>query len=75
MIDVLRIPLAPLSTYDLARFDSLALVDSQPRGGNVDLPRDKLPTLVFDPSAGDGLAWFMSRCAGGRTTTTTSTST
>jgi nanoRNase/pAp phosphatase (c-di-AMP/oligoRNAs hydrolase) len=48
MIQVLKIPLAPLSTINLARFDMIALVDSQPRTGNVSLPPDRFPNVVFD---------------------------
>jgi nanoRNase/pAp phosphatase (c-di-AMP/oligoRNAs hydrolase) len=48
MIEVLRIPLAPLSALDLSSFDSIALVDSQPHGGNVSLPDNRFPSIVFD---------------------------
>jgi nanoRNase/pAp phosphatase (c-di-AMP/oligoRNAs hydrolase) len=48
MITVLRIPLLPLARVDPSAFDALALVDSQPHGGNVTLPNGRLPIVVFD---------------------------
>jgi len=48
MIEVLRVPLKPLGGIDLASFDAIALVDTQPRAGNNSLPADRLPTIVFD---------------------------
>ncbi len=48
MIEVLRIPMRPLSSLRIETFDAIALVDSQPRTGNTSLPPDRFPDLVFD---------------------------
>jgi nanoRNase/pAp phosphatase (c-di-AMP/oligoRNAs hydrolase) len=48
MIQVLKVPLVPLSTIDLNSFDAIGLVDCQPHGGNVSLPEGRLPAVVFD---------------------------
>ncbi len=48
MITVLRIPLRPLTGIDLAAFDAVALVDTQPGTGNNSLPSDRMPLFVFD---------------------------
>jgi nanoRNase/pAp phosphatase (c-di-AMP/oligoRNAs hydrolase) len=48
MLEVLRIPLRPISELDVERFDSIGLVDTQPRTGNNSLPVDRIPRVVFD---------------------------
>jgi nanoRNase/pAp phosphatase (c-di-AMP/oligoRNAs hydrolase) len=48
MVDLLRIPLVPLSPRVLERHDAIALIDTQPLTGNNSLPADRLPQLVFD---------------------------
>ncbi|MDM7916730.1 MAG: bifunctional oligoribonuclease/PAP phosphatase NrnA [Candidatus Eisenbacteria bacterium] len=47
MIDVLRLPLRPLASFDLDSFDAFGIVDAQPGTGNNSLPPAR-PTIVFD---------------------------
>jgi nanoRNase/pAp phosphatase (c-di-AMP/oligoRNAs hydrolase) len=48
MIEVLRIPMRPLAGVRMASYDTVALVDSQPRTGNTTYPGRELPEIVFD---------------------------
>ena len=48
LIDMLRIPLKPIATFDVDRFDAIALVDTQPQAGNNSLPIHRTPAVVFD---------------------------
>ncbi len=48
MVELLRIPLVPLSDVVLDRHDAVALVDTQPGTGNNSLPDAILPRVVFD---------------------------
>lgn len=73
MITVLKIPLLPLARVDPSAFDTLALVDSQPHGGNVSLPGGDLPLIVFDHHpcrrSTRGVAYYDIRDDYGTTTT------
>ncbi len=48
MVDLLRIPLVPVSKLDLDSFDAVALVDTQPQVGNNPLPPALVPSIVID---------------------------
>jgi nanoRNase/pAp phosphatase (c-di-AMP/oligoRNAs hydrolase) len=48
MVEALRIPLAPVEELSLARFDRLAIVDSQPGTGNNSLPAKRRVDIVID---------------------------
>jgi nanoRNase/pAp phosphatase (c-di-AMP/oligoRNAs hydrolase) len=48
MVDVLRIQLTAIEELDPARFDALAIVDSQPGTGNNSLPADRPVDIVID---------------------------
>jgi nanoRNase/pAp phosphatase (c-di-AMP/oligoRNAs hydrolase) len=56
MVRELRIELAPFERLDLAAFDVMALVDTQPRTGNNSLPAERTPEIVIDhhPPRNDG---------------------
>jgi nanoRNase/pAp phosphatase (c-di-AMP/oligoRNAs hydrolase) len=47
-VRALRLELSHLRTVDLGSFQRFALVDTQPRTGNNQLPRERTPDLVFD---------------------------
>ena len=46
--EVLRVPLRPLESLDLTRYQAVALVDCQPGTGNTSLPDDFRPQVVID---------------------------
>jgi nanoRNase/pAp phosphatase (c-di-AMP/oligoRNAs hydrolase) len=48
MISYLGLKLSPLKEKDLEIYESVALVDTQPRAGNNSLPRRKLARVVID---------------------------
>jgi nanoRNase/pAp phosphatase (c-di-AMP/oligoRNAs hydrolase) len=48
MMDALRIPLVPADVLNIDRFDSIAIVDSQPGTGNNSLPSGKTVDIVID---------------------------
>jgi nanoRNase/pAp phosphatase (c-di-AMP/oligoRNAs hydrolase) len=48
MVEALRIPLTPMEELSLARFDRLAIVDSQPGTGNNSLPSKRRIDIVVD---------------------------
>jgi nanoRNase/pAp phosphatase (c-di-AMP/oligoRNAs hydrolase) len=48
LVTYLRIPLLPIAQLDPARYDAVALVDTQPGTGNNSLPDGRLPEVIFD---------------------------
>src|SRR5688500_17675298 len=48
MVDTLKMPLSAVETIDVAAFDTVALVDTQPETGNNSLPRDHRVDIVVD---------------------------
>lgn len=48
LVRACEIPVVPLDQLDLARFSTVALVDSQPQTGNNSLPDDAVVDLVID---------------------------
>lgn len=48
MVRSLKLHLSDIRNLDLSRFSRFALVDTQPRTGNNQLPDDVVPDLVFD---------------------------
>lgn len=48
MVRLLAIEMHPLDQQDPGEYDVLALVDAQPRAGNVGLPQEINPTIVID---------------------------
>jgi nanoRNase/pAp phosphatase (c-di-AMP/oligoRNAs hydrolase) len=61
MVRELKIDLIPVERLDVASFDAVALVDTQPGTGNNSLPDDRRPDIVIDhhpPRPGaDGVEW------------------
>jgi nanoRNase/pAp phosphatase (c-di-AMP/oligoRNAs hydrolase) len=61
MVRELKIDLVPVERLDVASFDAVALVDTQPGTGNNSLPDDRRPDIVIDhhpPRPGaDGVEW------------------
>src|SRR5580765_7006381 len=59
MVENLKMPLTPVERIDLAQFDTIALVDSQPETGNNSLPPGHRIDVVVDhhpPRAGSARA-------------------
>jgi nanoRNase/pAp phosphatase (c-di-AMP/oligoRNAs hydrolase) len=48
MIDVLRVPIKPVTPESLAAADAIALVDCQPGAGNISLPTERSVHIVLD---------------------------
>ena len=48
MVENLKMPLTPVERIDLAQFDTIALVDSQPETGNNSLPHGHRIDMVID---------------------------
>src|SRR4051794_24404701 len=48
MVENLKMPLTPVERIDLAQFDTIALVDSQPETGNNSLPHGHRIDVVID---------------------------
>jgi nanoRNase/pAp phosphatase (c-di-AMP/oligoRNAs hydrolase) len=48
MVEAIGIPLVPVERLDPGRFDTLAVVDSQPGTGNNSLPTDRPVDIVID---------------------------
>ena len=48
MVENLKMPLTPVERIDLAQFDTIALVDSQPETGNNSLPHEHRIDIVID---------------------------
>ncbi|HXU02026.1 MAG TPA: DHH family phosphoesterase [Polyangia bacterium] len=48
MVENLKMPLTPVERIDLAQFDTIALVDSQPETGNNSLPNGHRIDVVID---------------------------
>src|SRR4029079_10794483 len=48
MVENLKMPLIPVERIDLAQFDTIALVDSQPETGNNSLPHGHRIDIVID---------------------------
>ena len=48
MVENLKMPLTPVERIDLAQFDAIALVDSQPETGNNSLPNGHRIDVVID---------------------------
>ncbi len=48
MVDLLEIPLVPISELDLDQFCVICMVDTQPRTGNNSIPEDRKVDIVID---------------------------
>jgi nanoRNase/pAp phosphatase (c-di-AMP/oligoRNAs hydrolase) len=61
MVRELKIDLVPFERLDLAKFHTVALVDTQPNTGNNSLPADRPPDVVVDHHPprpdGNGIFW------------------
>ncbi|HJZ85511.1 MAG TPA: DHH family phosphoesterase [Polyangia bacterium] len=73
MVDVLGIPLVPIERIDPAKFDLIALCDTQPGSGNNSLPESMHADIVIDhhPSHGPfpGTVWCDIRSSLGASST------
>ncbi len=73
MVRELRIQLVPIERLDMASFDAIGLVDTQPRTGNNSLPEDRQADIVIDHhpprEASNGVLWRDIRADVGATAT------
>ena len=72
MVDELSIPLVPQHQLDVAQFEAIAVVDSQPGTGNNSLPQDRSIDIIVDHHPARALAqapWCDIRADMGATST------
>jgi len=55
MVSLLEIPLVKIETIDFKKFDSIAMVDTQPGQGNNSLPAQIRTNIVFDHHASSSM--------------------
>jgi nanoRNase/pAp phosphatase (c-di-AMP/oligoRNAs hydrolase) len=73
MVRELRIPLVPLERLDMAQFEVVGMVDTQPMTGNNSLPAGRKPDIVIDHhpprESSNGVLWRDIRSDVGATAT------